>query len=148
MKREPQPPVVPCAACDRCARAVKRLVAAIGGDGRVVQATAPPSVAPIPMPAAVQQQHTPPQPPVLRAEVLLVYAETLITPDSTSYVVRACGTPRADGMWVGWLEFTAAGESTVRRTGQETTQPNRDALLYWASGLEPVYLQGAFARAG
>ena len=33
------------------------------------------------------------------------------------------------------------------RTGQETSQPNRDALAYWASGLEDVYLEGALARA-
>ena len=33
------------------------------------------------------------------------------------------------------------------RTGRETTQPNRDAVANWASGLEPVYLEGAFARA-
>jgi hypothetical protein len=33
------------------------------------------------------------------------------------------------------------------RTGRETTQPNRDAVAYWASGLEPVYFEGAFVRA-
>jgi hypothetical protein len=32
-------------------------------------------------------------------------------------------------------------------TEQETSQPNRTALEYWADGLEPVYLDGAFARA-
>jgi hypothetical protein len=75
------------------------------------------------------------------------YAEALIAPDGTEYVARACGGPRSDGTWVGWLEFPAVGQAVVRRTGQETTQPNRDALIYWAAGLEPVYLQGAFARA-
>ena len=29
----------------------------------------------------------------------------------------------------------------------ETTQPNLEALRYWASGLEPVYLEGALERA-
>jgi hypothetical protein len=33
------------------------------------------------------------------------------------------------------------------RTGQETTQPSRETLDYWAGGLEPVYLQGAMTRA-
>jgi hypothetical protein len=33
------------------------------------------------------------------------------------------------------------------RTEQETSQPNRVAVEYWASGLEPIYLEGAFARA-
>jgi hypothetical protein len=32
-------------------------------------------------------------------------------------------------------------------TEQETSQPNRTAIEYWALGLEPIYLEGAFARA-
>jgi hypothetical protein len=35
----------------------------------------------------------------------------------------------------------------VRRSQIETTQPNREALAYWASGVEPVYLEGALGRA-
>jgi hypothetical protein len=35
----------------------------------------------------------------------------------------------------------------VRRSPVETTQPNREALTYWASGIEPVYLEGALERA-
>jgi hypothetical protein len=35
----------------------------------------------------------------------------------------------------------------VRRSPVETTQPNREALAYWASGIEPVYLEGALERA-
>jgi hypothetical protein len=30
---------------------------------------------------------------------------------------------------------------------KETSQPNRDAIEYWALGLEPIYLEGALARA-
>jgi hypothetical protein len=70
------------------------------------------------------------------------------TADGTRYVVRVYGQPRTDGTWVGWLEFVAVGAARVLRTGTETTQPNRAALAYWASGLEPTYLEGAFARAG
>jgi hypothetical protein len=33
------------------------------------------------------------------------------------------------------------------RTARETTQPNRTDLLYWASGLTAVYLEGALTRA-
>ena len=33
------------------------------------------------------------------------------------------------------------------RTARETTQPDREALEYWASGLSITYLKGAFARA-
>jgi hypothetical protein len=33
------------------------------------------------------------------------------------------------------------------RTSEETSQPTRDDVAYWASGLEPIYLDGAFRRA-
>jgi hypothetical protein len=62
------------------------------------------------------------------------------------YTARAYGEERADGNREGWLEFHSAA-GAVRRTERETTQPGREALAYWASGLEPVYLDGAFTRA-
>jgi hypothetical protein len=68
--------------------------------------------------------------------------------DGTAYVMRAWGEARADGTWEGWLEFMPADAmSPALRTGRETTQPSRDAVAYWAAGLEPVYFEGAFARA-
>ena len=80
------------------------------------------------------------------AELIQTYAEALRDARGEEYTVHAYGEARADGNWEGWLEFhSAAGE--VRRTNRETTQPNREALAYWASGLEPVYLDGAFVRA-
>jgi hypothetical protein len=33
------------------------------------------------------------------------------------------------------------------RTDRETSQPNRISTEYWVSGLEPIYLEGALARA-
>jgi hypothetical protein len=33
------------------------------------------------------------------------------------------------------------------RSGRETTQPNRTDTVYWATGLTPVYLEGALRRA-
>jgi len=41
----------------------------------------------------------------------------------------------------------APRSAAVLTTERETTQPSREALLYWATGLEPIYLEGAFARA-
>jgi hypothetical protein len=80
------------------------------------------------------------------AELIQTYAETLLDAQDTQYTAHAYGEERADGNWEGWLEFrSAAGD--VRRTERETTQPNREALAYWASGLEPIYLDGAFTRA-
>jgi hypothetical protein len=63
-----------------------------------------------------------------------------------AYRVRAMGAERHDGTWVGWLEFVDPATGRVRRTDRETTQPNRITLVYWASGVQPVYLRGAFDR--
>lgn len=79
-------------------------------------------------------------------ELIQTYAEVIRDARGEEFVASAHGEERAGGTWEGWLEFrTASGE--VRRTDRETTQPNREALRYWASGLEPLYLDGAFARA-
>ena len=80
------------------------------------------------------------------AELIQTYEALVRDSRGEEFVASAYGEERAGGTWEGWLEFrSASGE--VRRTGRETTQPNRDALRYWASGLEPLYLDGAFARA-
>ena len=63
------------------------------------------------------------------------------------YNVYVLGVGRADGTWVGWIEFVSIDGGWRLRTRQETSQPNRDALAYWATGLEDVYLDGAIGRA-
>ncbi len=50
-------------------------------------------------------------------------------------------------VWIGWLEFRAAAGGKALKTGEETSQPSKEAVAYWASGLEPVYLEGALQRA-
>lgn len=82
------------------------------------------------------------------AELLQEYLTTITGPDETVYIVRSYGAERSDGTWTGWLEFHPAdlGKLTLR-TEQETSQPNRTAIEYWATGLEPVYFEGAFERA-
>ena len=67
---------------------------------------------------------------------------------TTTYSVSVCGAERADGTWEGWLEFhpTDTTQPTLR-TDQETSHPNHTALEYWAAGLQPIYLEGALARA-
>ena len=63
-----------------------------------------------------------------------------------SYSVAVEGSgPRRDGTWAGRLVFKSG--NTRRVTRQETSQPNREALQYWATGLEMVYLEGAYSRA-
>ena len=80
------------------------------------------------------------------AELIQTYAGAVRDAGGEEYTAHAYGEARADGSWGGWIEFHPA-LGAARRTGRETTQPNREALAYWASGLEPVYLDGAFARA-
>ena len=82
------------------------------------------------------------------AVLLQEYTTEIVAPDGTTYAVLRDGEERDDGTWAGWLEFaptTETGETLV--TGQETSQPNRTAIEYWATGLEPVYFEGAFQRA-
>jgi hypothetical protein len=67
---------------------------------------------------------------------------------ATEYEARIYGGARGDGTWAGWIEFhPVKGEAPVLRTEQETSQPNRVCVEYWASGLEPIYLEGALERA-
>ena len=71
--------------------------------------------------------------------------ETRVRRNGSTYRVRVIGTERSDGTWEGHLEFQ--GKSGPLCTDEETSQPNREALEYWATGLEPVYLEGALDRA-
>ena len=80
------------------------------------------------------------------AEVLVDYETDVIYGD-TRYHPRAVGRLADDGMWQGWIEFVPADDEEVVVTGVESTQPEHEHLVYWATGLTPVYLEGALARA-
>ena len=82
------------------------------------------------------------------AELLQEYATLVTGVDATSYIVRSYGEERTDGTWIGWLEFHPTDVTKpVLQTGQETSQPSKATVEYWASGLEPIYFEGALARA-
>jgi hypothetical protein len=81
------------------------------------------------------------------AEVLAEFSDIVIGEDGKRYAARACGAPVPSGHWQGWLEFVDTETGTAIRSGRETTQPNRVDTVYWASGLTPVYLEGALWRA-
>ena len=81
------------------------------------------------------------------AEVLVQFTEPVARDDGESFIARACGAVASDGMWHGWIEFVPVSGGAPLRSGRETTQPNRQDALYWASGLTPVYLEGALQRA-
>lgn len=82
------------------------------------------------------------------SELIFEHATRVEDADGTLYVPRTYGELRGDGTWRGWIEFhPLTGIGRVLSTRQETSQPSRDTLAYWASGLEPVYFDGAFSRA-
>jgi hypothetical protein len=81
------------------------------------------------------------------AEVFVQFAEPVTKPDGTAYIARACGGEMPDGLWQGWIEFVPMTDGSPIRSGRETTQPNRQDTLYWATGLTPIYLEGALERA-
>lgn len=80
------------------------------------------------------------------AEVFVSFNDT-VTAEGVTYRARACGREMDDGRWEGWIEFESLDGASVLRSGRETTQPNRTDIAYWATGLTPVYLEGALDRA-
>lgn len=80
------------------------------------------------------------------AEVLVEYADVVTAPDGRRFTARACGSEYGSHLWQGWLEFLPLDEGEPVRSGRETTQPNRQDTEYWATGLTPVYLEGALSR--
>jgi hypothetical protein len=61
---------------------------------------------------------------------------TSIAQGDRTYSARICGEQRVDGTWEGWLEFHPVTSTLpILHTDQETSQPIRAALEYWAEGL-------------
>jgi hypothetical protein len=81
------------------------------------------------------------------AEVFVEFTEPVVAKDGSAYIARACGAPSDHGLWQGWLEFVPMDGGEPLRSSRETTQPNREDTAYWATGLTPVYLEGALDRA-
>jgi hypothetical protein len=82
------------------------------------------------------------------AEVLAEYPTPIEGANGILYIARVCGAEADNGLWQGWIEFVPLdGERSVLRSPRETTQPNRVDTEYWATGLTPVYLEGALRRA-
>jgi hypothetical protein len=81
------------------------------------------------------------------AEVFVEFPEPVVAKDGRAYIARACGAPANSTLWHGWLEFVPVDGGAPIRSSRETTQPNRVDTAYWATGLTPVYLEGALERA-
>jgi hypothetical protein len=79
------------------------------------------------------------------AEKIQEFKHDLVAPNGSTFVARAFADRRGN-IWIGWLEFESP-DGRILRTGEETSQPSRDAVAYWASGLGRIYLEGALGRA-
>ena len=81
------------------------------------------------------------------SEILVKFDEPIHGSDGEMYFAQAMTRRRDDNLWEGCLEFTPVNGGESLRSGRETTQPNRNAVMYWAQGLTRVYLMGALERA-
>lgn len=81
------------------------------------------------------------------AEEMLEFENTVEDEDGRSWTAVVVGEGQDDDMWIGWIRFDSADGTESLTTERETTQPNREDLAYWASGLTYSYLEGALARA-
>lgn len=134
-------------ACDRCAAAMRRLLALAGSPG--------PS-GPVDIRAeslstgdvTAQPARPEPRPRDVVSQPIVVYqfSDPFIAADGQSFAVVAYGQERSDGTWIGWLEFVGA-DGTTKRTARETTQSTSEHLQYWATGLQSSFFDGAFNRA-
>jgi len=66
--------------------------------------------------------------------------------DDEAYVAQIWARELNDGRWEAWVVFVPVAAGQPRRTERDTLQASRAAGEYWASGLTPIYLEGAFAR--
>lgn len=80
------------------------------------------------------------------AEVLVEF-DRPVTADGASYRARAVGRRADDGMWEAWLEFLPGNGDAPVVGSVETRQPEHEHAVYWATGLTPIFLEGALARA-
>ena len=82
------------------------------------------------------------------SEVLVEFDAIITAEDGSRWVPKASGREVSGGLWEGWVDFIPVDDTRdAVRSGTETTQPNRDDLMYWAQGLSVVYLEGALTRA-
>lgn len=80
----------------------------------------------------------------MMAQVVRTFDDPVLL-NGLPYRAQVCAR-RDNHIWEGWIEFIADDGSDIRRTGRETTQPDFNAVVYWATGLSGTYLEGAMAR--
>jgi hypothetical protein len=80
-------------------------------------------------------------------DLVHTYSEVVRDPEGRGYAASVHALERIGGSWETWLEFHGIGRDVTLTTRPESKQPNRRAVLYWAAGLQPSYLDGALLRA-
>ena len=81
------------------------------------------------------------------AELLASY-DTPVNHKTGRYHARAVGRQAEDGMWDGWFEFEPMDTDAPVVVGSiESRQPEFHDLTYWATGITPIFLEGALERA-
>jgi hypothetical protein len=80
------------------------------------------------------------------AELLHEFSTRIRDRQASEYLAQAWGRRMENSRWEGWLVFLPLERGFARRTARETTQASLEALAYWVTGLEPVYLEGALDR--
>lgn len=81
------------------------------------------------------------------AEVIVALPDVLAAGNGRTYTAQAVGAATSLGQWEAWIEFIPLDGGPPAASRRETTQPNRAAAVYWATGLTTIYLEGALARA-
>jgi hypothetical protein len=79
--------------------------------------------------------------------LLQEFERTITDAAGATYRVFLWGRSRPADTWQGWLVFERLTDGHRFTTDVETTQPNAEALLYWATGLSNAYFDGALERA-
>ena len=80
-------------------------------------------------------------------ERLLQFERPITDATGTAYNVSVYGRSRPSDTWQGWLVFERTTDGKRFSTDVETTQPNAEAIVYWATGLTGTYFDGALQRA-
>ena len=78
---------------------------------------------------------------------LLQQFEAPIRVNGEAFVGYLHGRERADATWEAWLVFERISDGRRVTSPIETTQPNAQAVIYWATGLGDAYFEGALRRA-
>ena len=79
-------------------------------------------------------------------QLLLEFGHAIAN-DGIEYRARVCAAPMDETLWEAWIDFEPIRGGPILHSPRETTQPNLTDTEYWATGLTPVYLEGALRRA-